>query len=121
MVESCINKHAVDGIRTIRFQRTRLGETPRRRSNYTVVVLGIDSILSQDKLPRLNDGTTSTMQSRSLKLRRPEHKAAGNTQTEKGSSLSIMRAVMSSHSTDRHRELGTSLQLKLPTIRRIKQ
>ena len=34
MVETCINKHAVDGMRTIRFQRTRFGETPRRRSNF---------------------------------------------------------------------------------------
>ncbi len=67
-----INRHAVDGIRTIRFQRTRLGETPRRRSNYTVVVLGKDSILSQVKLPRLNDGTISTKQSRSLNIRSPE-------------------------------------------------
>ena len=87
MVESCINKHAVDGIRTIRFQRTRLGETPRRRSNFTVVVLGIDSILSHSKLPRLNNDSHVMMHqdSRSLNtLRRPEH-AAGNTQTEKGS------------------------------------
>lgn len=66
-----INRHAVDGIRTIRFQRTRLGETPRRRSNNTVVVLGKDSILSQVKLPRLNDGTISTMQSRSLNHKEP--------------------------------------------------
>ena len=87
MVESCINKHAVDGIRTIRFQRTRLGETPRRRSNFTVVVLGIDSILSHSKLPRLNNDSHVMMHqdSRSLNtLRRPEQ-AAGNTQTEKGS------------------------------------
>lgn len=54
---------------------------------FTVVVLGIDSILSHSKLPRLNNDSHVMMHqdSRSLNtLRRPEH-AAGNTQTEKGS------------------------------------
>ena len=72
MVETCINKHAVDGIRTIRFQRTRLGETPRRRSNFTVVVLGIDSILSQDKLPRLKIDSHVMMHQNSRSLNHKE-------------------------------------------------
>ena len=72
MIKSRINKHAVDGIRTIRFQRTRLGETPRRRSNFTVVVLGKDSILSQVKLPRLNIDSHVMMHQDSMSLNHKE-------------------------------------------------